>query len=993
MAKKGVKRIDVLPGTPLISKNSSVIVIPAATAIKFQVAEWFPGTSEAEKKGEVFWIRQSENRGVDYFKQKKKFNDYSLSIPKSLAGGTRFYLEASLTGFKDKEITGVFVRAYAPYRVVKSYWKENTPSNNLQIHNGNPTQFNRPLLLNLVMEGVNDYECIVEIYNCEANLFSATDDQLVGTYTRTVKNGELNLEIAASETMRWKTKMGFKKPKERFYIMIRVKGQKGYIKDTTPKEDIRHAVHLYILNQVGVWLEPVMPKTNKVVTVNENEAKPQKNDHCKFQTISVHDREKVTILFNEKDPKTFAVAEKNYRFSFDLFYGTDQYEVPQESKAILNNIVKFLKNNPQISAKVESFADIRNTHEYNQNLTDKRANRILSYLYTNGVSNRLTVGSYGESKAKQFQYLTNEDRPIHKINRKTAISFDLKNLKRIFYNTILPNMEQQTDLSIYIKGFDTAGCLFKGDKKHDKNKAKYLELVNVNQSREAVKDISISGEKLNLKVFSFEAGMFPTQIALTPNRYELRINSCAYFPDKSQTTVVVNAFTDAVWIIHAVYDYTGKYPLNCRGTAVDTPIVRGVAGLMEKAQPYIDLYLKVLAYFPMMGPLHGELLKLVIEYFKSEAEMYGLGYGKKWNFSGGKFGKEESYAQGNQDLVEKGILTLTILVMIVEIIIAVLTMGESAATKLPKLKKLAKGIKKVQDAGKKVTDLGFDFIFPKVAFTYGSYLEKVNKIVHFVTQFNIKADPVIGIKFAKKLELKDLLANSFIQNDKDLADSLEKEKINRDDLLKDNLKKTARNKLAGKLTDGIGEGFQTLLDRAGVDAKISIFFSGEIKQEYQLKVSAPASYEQYDGKVEVKNQLVSGFNNSAGKSIGESSIKMKGELEAKGRVYLVGCVPIDPFSAQRYFGNFATRIDAFLSASMESHFNHTRTWSAGDREGLYYQDTIYFSGIKGSVQLGVDSNRGDDDTWDVANKKANLINTEFNLFGEHTFKMPKIQFL
>lgn len=993
MAKKGVKKIDVAPGTALINRSATTIVIPADKAVKFQVVDWFPDTSEAQKKGDVFWIRQSEDRGVDYFKEKKKYNDYSLYIPKSLAGGTRFYLEASLTGFKDRETTGVFVRAYAPYRLVKSSWKENTPNNNLQIHNGNPTKFNRPLLLNLVLEGVNGYECIVEIYNCEANVFSATDDQLVGSYTRVVKDGELNLEISAAETLQWKTKMGFKKPKERFYIMIRVKGQTGYIKDTTKKGDQRHAIHLYILNQVGVWLQPIMPASNKVVTVNEQEAKPQKNDHCKFQTISVHDRDKVAILFNEKDPKTFAVSEKTYRFSFDVFYGTDQFEVPDNSKPVLNNIVKFLKNNPQIAAKVESYADIRNTEDYNFKLTDKRANHILSYLYTNGVVNKLTVGSYGESRAKKFEYLTNEDRPIHKINRKTAISFDLKNLKRIFYNTILPNIEDQTDLAIYVKGFDTAGCLFKGDKKHDKSKAKYLELVNINQNREAVKNIDIAGEKLNIKVFSFEAGMFPTQVALTPNRYELRINSCAYFPDKTQTTIVVNAFTDAVWIIHAVYDYTGKYPLVCRGVSVDTPIVRGIAGLMEKAQPYIDMYLKVLNYFPMMGPLQGELLKLILEYFKSEAEMYGLGYGKKWNFSGGKFNKDESYAQGNQDLVEKGILTLTILVMIVEIIIAVLTMGESAATKLPKLKKLAKGLKKVQDASKQVTDLGFDFIFPKVAFTYGSYLEKVNKIVHFVTQFNIKADPVIGIKFDKKLGLKDLLTNSFIQNDKDLAESLKKEKINKDDLLKDNLEKAGRNKLGGKLKDGIGEGFQTLLDKAGIDAKISIFFSGEIKQEYQLKVSAPASYEQYDGKVEVKNQLVSGFNNSAGKSIGESSIKMKGQLEAKGRVYLVGCVPIDPFSAQRYFGNFATRIDAYLAASMESHFNHTRTWSAGDREGLYYQDTIYFSGIKGSVQLGVDSNRGSDDSWDAANKKANLVNTEFNLFGEHTFKMPKIQFL
>lgn len=93
--------------------------------------------------------------------------------------------------------------------------------------------------------------------------------------------------------------------------------------------------------------------------------------------------------------------------------------------------------------------------------------------------------------------------------------------------------------------------------------------------------------------------------------------------------------------------------------------------------------------------------------------------------------------------------------MVVELIIAVLTMGESVAAKLPKLKK-------AEEIKKEVGDLGFDFIFPKVAFTYGTYLEKYKDLVHYVTEFNVRAEPVIGIKFDKTLSLKDLIQRAIL---------------------------------------------------------------------------------------------------------------------------------------------------------------------------------------------------------------------------------------
>ncbi|RBQ01928.1 OmpA family protein [Pedobacter miscanthi] len=1008
MAKKGIKKI-VWSGEGKVHKDKSKpgysVVIDGGSTVGFVVGEWFPGTTEADKKKNITWIRQSADKKVDYYKGvQPSTKPYTLFISKAQAGKVFYYVEASLTGFKDLEGgTGLFVRAYSPPRVVSSYWRENIEGNNKQIHEGNPTQYNVPLHLHLELEGLNGYNCTVHIYNCEFNLFKDDNQKISKTYTVKCNGGALDVYIPAGDVLQWRKEIGAEKPLEQFYIQLSVEGTTGYVKDTTPKGDLKHATHLFIKNSFGKILTKIvpLPKGNKVITIGEEDKQPIKFDSCTFSKINIHDRENLKTVFSNTDPRTMGIAEEKFTFSLNIFYDTDQYEVPSASQALLKNVIKYLKQNAHISVTIESYADIRNTYEYNDNLTEKRANAILSFFYTNGIKNQLKAFGYGERKAKQFDYITNEDRPIHKINRKTVLTFKVNNLKTIFYNTITPNYEEPVDLSVFVKGIKNDACIsFENGKKHDLKKITYSELVNYNGDRSVVKDIPLNGEEGKLKIFSFEGDMFPSALGLKPNRYELGIHSCAYFPDPKKATLVINAFTDALWILQATYDFTGDYPIVYRGKPEPISVIKGIKGLHERAKHYIDLYLSVLKYFPM-GDAYVMLTNLAIDFFVSEAEMYGIGYAKKWNYSGGKFSKLTNYTDNNRDLVEKGILTLTIIVMIVELIIAVLTMGESAAAKLPKLKKAVRLLKDAQKVQKEVKDLGFDFIFPKVAFTYATYLEKKNDLVHYITEFNVKADPVIGIKFEKSLSLKDIVQRALTQEKKvnkegkeeyvykEEFGDLKKEKLDENDPLGDNMYKTGRN-FGRKTAEGeIGKGLQTLLDRAGYDAKIKIMFSGSINQEYKIKISAPAPHQQFAGSVNIKNSLKQAFSNSAGKVIGDNAIKMQAELMVKGRIHVVGCVPISPFLASTFFKNSHTQYDAMLEANLESHLVHTRTYGANETEGLFYQDKIYFSGIKGKVKLGVKKSDQTKKTWD-GDSESNLIDTEFHLFKDKTFTMMKI---
>lgn len=1008
MAKKGVKKI-VWNGEGKIYKDKSVpgrsIVIEGGTTVGLKVGEWFPGTTEAEKNKPVTWFRQSHDKKVDYFKDTRPSSKpYTLFIPKAQAGKIGYYVEASLTGFKDlSDETGLFVRAYSPFRVVSSYWRENIEGNNKQIYERNPTQYNVPLHLHLELEGLNGYNCTVHIYNCEFNLFGDENQKISKTYTAKCNGGSLDVYIPAGDVLQWRKEIGAEKPLEQFYIQLTVEGVPGYVKDTTPKGDLKHATHLFIKNSFGKILTKVipLPKGNKVITIGEEEKKPIKYDHCTFSKINIHDRENLKTVFSNTDPRTMGIAEDKFTFSLNIFYDTDQYEVPSASQALLKNVIKYLNQNPHISVLIESYADIRNTFDYNDKLTEKRANAILSFFYTNGVKNPLKAFGYGERRAKQFDYITNEDRPIHKINRKTVLTFKVNNLKTVFYNTITPNYEEPVELSVFVKDIKNDACLTeeKGKKQHDLTKISYSELVNYNADR-SVKDIPLKGEEGKLKIFSFEGDMFPSAMGLKPNRYELGIHSCAYFPNPKKATVVVNAFTDALWILQATYDFEGDYPIVYRGKPEPISVIKGIKGLHERAKHYIDLYLSVLKYFPM-GETYIMLTNLALDFFVSEAEMYGIGYAKKWNYVGGKFKKIDNYTDANRDLVEKGILTLTILVMIVELIIAVLTMGESAAAKLPKLKKAARLLKKAQKIEKQVNDLGFDFIFPKVAFTYGTYLEKYKDLVHYVTEFNVKAEPVIGIKFDKTLSLKDLVQRALTKEkvknkegkeeyeyNEDFKD-LKGEEIDDKDPLKNNFEKASRNFARKQVEGKIGEGLQTLLDRAGVDAKINIMFSGSINQEYKIKISAPAPHEQFAGLVKIANTLKQSFSNSAGKVIGANAIKMSGQLMAKGRVQVFG-EPLVPFSVSSFLGRYVPQIDVKLEAGLESHLVHTRTYGANEAEGLFYQDKIYFSGIKGNVSLEIVRTKTSDEAEYDETVTSKPLDTEFHLFKDKTFIMAKV---
>jgi len=83
----------------------------------------------------------------------------------------------------------------------------------------------------------------------------------------------------------------------------------------------------------------------------------------------------------------------------NIFYATDSYELKPESRAELERVYDFLSQNPAVGVEISGHTDNTGTPEYNQELSEQRAQRVVDYLLDKGIEpERLKAAGYGETR-------------------------------------------------------------------------------------------------------------------------------------------------------------------------------------------------------------------------------------------------------------------------------------------------------------------------------------------------------------------------------------------------------------------------------------------------------------------------------------------------------------------------------------------------------------------------------------------------------------------
>ena len=70
-----------------------------------------------------------------------------------------------------------------------------------------------------------------------------------------------------------------------------------------------------------------------------------------------------------------------------IYFGFDQYAIPQEERAKAKNVANFMKSDPGAKVALVAHTDWYGTEEYNLVLSDKRGASVQAYLKNLGVEN------------------------------------------------------------------------------------------------------------------------------------------------------------------------------------------------------------------------------------------------------------------------------------------------------------------------------------------------------------------------------------------------------------------------------------------------------------------------------------------------------------------------------------------------------------------------------------------------------------------------------
>ncbi len=120
------------------------------------------------------------------------------------------------------------------------------------------------------------------------------------------------------------------------------------------------------------------------------------------------------------------VLGKAYRLR-NIYYDYDQWFLRDASKLTLDTLYNLMMDNPNIIVELGSHTDTRATDEYNNNLSQRRAESAMKYLLSKGIPiERLRAKGYGETQVMEDCSSYTDcppagegDCPCHQNNRRT----------------------------------------------------------------------------------------------------------------------------------------------------------------------------------------------------------------------------------------------------------------------------------------------------------------------------------------------------------------------------------------------------------------------------------------------------------------------------------------------------------------------------------------------------------------------------------------------
>ncbi len=108
-----------------------------------------------------------------------------------------------------------------------------------------------------------------------------------------------------------------------------------------------------------------------------------------------------------------------------VYYDLDKFNIRQDALQTMEEVIKFLKENPTVKISISSHTDSRATKEYNEKLSENRSKMIKIFLQDHGILKQ-QIGTVSWSGEGVLVNKCGDDEPcteeMHQLNRRTEIT-------------------------------------------------------------------------------------------------------------------------------------------------------------------------------------------------------------------------------------------------------------------------------------------------------------------------------------------------------------------------------------------------------------------------------------------------------------------------------------------------------------------------------------------------------------------------------------------
>lgn len=227
---------------------------------------------------------------------------------------------------------------------------------------------------------------------------------------------------------------------DQYSLFITADGQKGYY---SHEENLSNGQEKSVIVEIQIPENQIVKFKSNYIKGIVTDAKTRENLHAQIELFDINKNEIVSFVESDSisgqylmvltqgseyalyvNKRGYLFKSLNFNYSeikdFDplvidipldratkggasilknLFFDVDKYELKEKSFTELEKIVRFLTENPQISIEIGGHTDNTGNADYNQQLSEKRAKSVYSYIISKGINpKRLSARGFGSIK-------------------------------------------------------------------------------------------------------------------------------------------------------------------------------------------------------------------------------------------------------------------------------------------------------------------------------------------------------------------------------------------------------------------------------------------------------------------------------------------------------------------------------------------------------------------------------------------------------------------